>query len=31
MNREPINKQNLSDTVAEKLREYIRSSDAPVP
>lgn len=29
MNREPINKQNLSDTVAEKLREYIRSSDAP--
>ena len=29
MNREPINKQNLSDAVAEKLREYIRSSDAP--
>ena len=27
MNREPINKQNLSDAVAEKLREYIRSSD----
>lgn len=29
MNREPINKQNLSDAMAEKLREYIRSSDAP--
>ena len=29
MNREPINKQNLSDAVAEKLRDYIRSSDAP--
>lgn len=31
MNREPINKQNLSDAVAEKLREYIRSSVPPVP